>query len=249
MADQDQHVSIVAWPAEAAQLEHHFNSAAPCPVSVTFEPAAANVALSTDPQQPLQIAMNMQLTAREPVPICITLCEPICARSDYSIGIQIFGNPFATIDVRGTTRLFACRDDEPPPQVCVDFREFQSGTEFSAPLTVGGLVFRPLGAALRAVDFGEPAGVVKLGFPPAGVRIEWPSAVGDVVVRVNNYANPAIEFAAFAGSVQLARFSVDISNELKTVSFAESGITAVEISGGNNEAGVVDICYRAERPA
>jgi hypothetical protein len=113
MPDQDQRVSILAWPAEAARLEHVFKPEKPCPVSISFEQSAANVTLSTNPEQPLQVAMNMTLAAREPVPVCIALCEPICARSDYTVGIHIFGNPVATIDVSGMTRLFACGDRGP----------------------------------------------------------------------------------------------------------------------------------------
>ncbi|NHZ90554.1 hypothetical protein F2P45_16240 [Massilia sp. CCM 8733] len=111
----EQTVSIVSWPEQSARLEHTFKLDKPCPVSIAFEPAPANVMLSSDPQRPLQVSMNMQLAAREPVPVCITVCEPICARSDYTIGIEVFGNPFASITVRGTTRLFACRDDVPTP--------------------------------------------------------------------------------------------------------------------------------------
>ena len=48
--------------------------------------------------------MNMNVTAKEPIPVCIKLCEPICARSDYTIGINIFDNPFASITVRGLTK-------------------------------------------------------------------------------------------------------------------------------------------------
>lgn len=111
----EQTVSIVSWPEQAARLDHTFNLDKPCPVSISFEPAPANVVLSSDPQRPLQVSMAMQLVAREPVPVCISVCEPICARSDYTIGIEVFGNPFASITVRGTTRLFACREEAPPP--------------------------------------------------------------------------------------------------------------------------------------
>jgi hypothetical protein len=42
------------------------------------------------------------------VPICIRVCEPICAKSEYSIGITIFDRPVATITVSGQTRFFNC---------------------------------------------------------------------------------------------------------------------------------------------
>ncbi len=245
MADQERRVSIVAWPEQAAKLEHTFCSDEPCSVTVSFADTPANVTISSSPQQPVHVDMNMQVAARRPIPVCISVCEPICARSDYTVGIQIFGNPFATIDVRGMTRLFQCRDKP----VCVDFQDFQAGMEFAQPFTHQGLGFRPLGAPLRTVAFGDPAGSVKLGLPRSGVRIEFPQPVKDVRLTVNNYAGPTLDFAAFAGSTLLVRFSENISNEVKEVSIAQSGITAVEITGGNNEAGLIQVCYTPIEPA
>lgn len=71
-------VKIVAWPSQAARLEHQF--------------------------------------AREtPLPICIEVCRPICAQSDYTIGIEIFTRPIAQITVRGLTRLFNCDEQAAHP--------------------------------------------------------------------------------------------------------------------------------------
>jgi hypothetical protein len=44
------------------------------------------------------------------VKLCVSVCEPICAQSEYTIGIEIFDRPVASITVRGTTRLFNCSD-------------------------------------------------------------------------------------------------------------------------------------------
>jgi hypothetical protein len=59
-------------------------------------PATANVTLDSN------------LTVRGQVPVCIRLCEPICARSEYTVGITIFDRPVATISVSGETRLLNC---------------------------------------------------------------------------------------------------------------------------------------------
>jgi hypothetical protein len=104
-------VRIVEWPKEPARLEHHFELDKPCPVSILFDQAPAHVVVSPL-EQPLNIDMQMSLKAREPIPVCIKLCEPICAKSDYTIGITIFDRPVATINVRGLTRLFACQKEE-----------------------------------------------------------------------------------------------------------------------------------------
>lgn len=56
--------------------------------------------------------MAMNLTAREPVPVCIKVCEPICARSEYVVSIEIFDRPVATIKLAGQTTIFNCRDSQ-----------------------------------------------------------------------------------------------------------------------------------------
>ena len=48
------------------------------------------------------------MVVRETVPVCIKLCEPICARSEYEIGVTVFDRPVATIKVAGLTRFFNC---------------------------------------------------------------------------------------------------------------------------------------------
>lgn len=50
----------------------------------------------------------ISVAVREPIPVCIKLCEPICARSEYTIGIDIFDRPVAAITVKGLTKLFGC---------------------------------------------------------------------------------------------------------------------------------------------
>jgi hypothetical protein len=55
--------------------------------------------------------MAMNLRAPETLPLCIRLCEPICAESNYTIGISIFDRPVITITLRGKTRLFGCREE------------------------------------------------------------------------------------------------------------------------------------------
>lgn len=105
---EDQAVHIVGWPKERALLDHAFNPDAPCPVTLTFEDAPANVVVHT--QEPLSVDMRMALVAREEIPLCIRVCEPICAQSEYTVGIDIFDRPVAAITVRGMTKLFGCDD-------------------------------------------------------------------------------------------------------------------------------------------
>jgi hypothetical protein len=251
MAAEENRVSIVAWPeGPAAALRHSFAPDESCAVTVSFAPQPAQVVVSSSAQQPVHVDMAMQLTAQRPIPVCISLCEPICARSDYVVGIQIFGNPFASIDVRGTTRLGRC-SEEPPTgvEVCLDFQRLKEGQTIAQPVVVDGVSFSPIAEALRSITFGDPPGTVKLGFPPSGVRISFPSPVNDVRLQVLNYAGQSVDFAAFAGNTLLAKFSETIINAVKEVSVAQVGITSIEVSGGNNESGLARVCYTTIKSA
>jgi hypothetical protein len=57
----------------------------------------------------------MNLAAKDTIPVCIKVCEPICAESSYTIGIDVFDRPVAQITIKGLTRLFNCGDRRPSP--------------------------------------------------------------------------------------------------------------------------------------
>lgn len=109
MADEHD-VNILSWPNEPARLEHHFNSEKPCPVSLSFDTTPAHVILSGSFDNPLAVDMNMNLKVPETIPICIRLCEPICAESNYTIGLSIFDRPLISITIRGKTRFYSCNE-------------------------------------------------------------------------------------------------------------------------------------------
>ena len=246
MASDEVKVWVESWPKEPAALEHHF-SEEPCPVSISFTEKPAHVVVATDPKRPLDVDMNMKVSAKEAIPICIKLCEPICAKSDYMIGINIFDNPFAAINIRGMTKIYNCREkpeSEPPKRrVCVGFDKLKESTLFGEPFVQEGLTFSPLGEELRTATFGEPAGRIKLAFPGSGLRVDFPQPVKDLLLTINNYGSPDLMITAFAGSAVLAQFSVTIDGEVKNVAVNETGITALTITGGGDEAGLVEICY------
>jgi hypothetical protein len=91
---EDQNVHIRTWPA----LEHQF-----------LKPVDLN--MFNNAQQPLHL--NMNLREGQVLPVCIKLCEPICAESNYKIGLSLMGQPFIEIVVQGITRIFNCRDKTP----------------------------------------------------------------------------------------------------------------------------------------
>lgn len=242
---EDQNVSVVSWPKEPAGLAHQFDPENPIPVSIRFGEAPVRVIVASDPERPLDVDMNMNVTVKEPIPVCIKLCEPICARSDYTIGINIFDNPFASITVRGLTKIGPCGEEPPDNQLtCVNFERLKVGTPIPESLVLDGLKFSPLGGELRAASFGEPAGRAKLAFMDPGLRIDFPQPVEDVHLTLNDYAHPDLKIAAFAGEGVLTEFVVSINNTVREVAVPASGVTAVTVSGGSNEAALVEVCYR-----
>lgn len=105
MPPDEQLVRIVEWPEGPAVLDHRFESESP-----------AHVVVRSD-ERPFQVEMDMNLAARDVVPVCIKVCEPICAASEYTIAIDVFDRPVAAITIKGLTRLFNCADDKSPPRV------------------------------------------------------------------------------------------------------------------------------------
>lgn len=247
---EDSNVRIVEWPKEQdLRLSHGFEDGAPLPVKVGFDgPIDVNVA---NGKEPLDVAMAMEVSARRPVPLCISLCEPICAKSDYRIDIAIFDQPVANIVVRGLTRLFNCDDESPstPKQRCSDVNDLKEGQEFPDGLVIENDVkLTPMGGgALRVVSFGDPAATQKLAFPATGVRIDLPQPASQLSLTVNCYAGMSLDFVVFAGSAVAEQRTEPFSNEVKTLIFNRNGMTALEIRGGMNEAAVVQVCWSPEQ--
>jgi hypothetical protein len=110
MAEEKEAVRILAWPSQPALLEHRFDLEKPCPVSILFEDAPASVLLSSPPEQ--SVRMDMNIAVKEAIALCVRVCEPICAKSEYTIGISVFDHPVVSIALRGLTRIFNCREEE-----------------------------------------------------------------------------------------------------------------------------------------
>jgi len=112
MVEQNQEfVNIVTWPERVARFEHFFNSEKPCPISIFIEKEPLNVNVSSSSEQPLSVNMNMDVKVKESIPVCFKLCEPICAKSEYTVSFDIFDKPFASLMIRGQTKLFSCQDE------------------------------------------------------------------------------------------------------------------------------------------
>jgi hypothetical protein len=82
-------------------------------ISFDTEKAPANVLIAPSP---LKVSMSLSPTPvvpgqpREPIPVCISLCEPICANCQCTIGIRILGIPIATITMKCQSRIHNCEE-------------------------------------------------------------------------------------------------------------------------------------------
>jgi hypothetical protein len=109
-------VTIAAWPPEGlAALQHHFTEK-PCPVSIFIEKTPLSIDLQSLPETPFNVNMDMKLKANDVIPICMKLCEPVCAKSEYRLDINIFDKPFAGVTLRGKTTISGCGEEKQEKQ-------------------------------------------------------------------------------------------------------------------------------------
>ena len=106
MAD-DRDIRLTALPAEPLAMRHGFDDAQTLPVRLGFAGEAPLGVRLGSGGQPFPVDMRMLVSARRAIPLCLSLCEAICAESDYTIGITLFDRPIITIRLRGRTRLFS----------------------------------------------------------------------------------------------------------------------------------------------
>jgi hypothetical protein len=269
MATTERVVTIRSWPDEAARLHHAFERDESVPLAVSFEGAAASVNVATAPRRPLRVDMPTTLRADKPVPVCLSLCEPICAQSDYAIGIRLFDEMVVGIRIRGRTVIDDCRRrpqrptaDRPPPdstdthrpvplptgeETCFDFTGLHVGHLFPNPLARAGnevLVSSGTGS-VRITDLGLPSEVAKADIPPEGMEIEFAGAVSDVRLTVNNFSGPGLTFDAYSGSTRVIRREESILNDVAEVVLVATGITSVRILGSRGESSLVTVCFRS----
>ncbi len=135
-----------------------------------------------------------------------------------------------------------CEEMIPCDPVCIDFNDFGIGTVKTAPFAHKGITLSPLGKRVHFSEFGEPQGQIKLIFPRKGVRATFPGAVDEVSLAVMNYAGRRLRFRVFSGTTLVQQFEETVYNEMREINIEQAGMTAVEVSGGNNEAGIARIC-------
>src|SRR5437016_1781349 len=100
MTDQD--IRIVAWPDGPAALRHTGDVEQPVRLLIAME-ADPPVDVELRTSEPLDVRMAMVVVAPSPVPLCIDVADPICATSDYRVGVDLFDQDVMSVGVRGTT--------------------------------------------------------------------------------------------------------------------------------------------------
>jgi hypothetical protein len=92
-----QDINIVDWPPTLS-LEHKTDPNATPKLSVGLE------------SSPVQ--MNMDISNSNPFKVCIQLCEPIAVKSSYTIAIDVFDRPVASITLNGTTTIYNSPEEQ-----------------------------------------------------------------------------------------------------------------------------------------
>ena len=135
-----------------------------------------------------------------------------------------------------------CPEEEVCEERCIEFGDLPLNASFTGPFAYQGLLVSPLGLPVYSTTIGDPAGVLKLGFPGTGVRFDLPGPVDKLSITVNNYAGRLLHFSVYQGAVLIRQFSEIVFNEVKEIVIEEDGMTAIEVSGGDNEASVIRLC-------
>jgi hypothetical protein len=99
-------VKIVAVPDTPLRLSHQFAADPPLPVALRFGDTVLPVRLGTG-DRAIAVDMRAILSAGRALPLCLSLCDAICADSDYRIEITLFDRPVVTIRLRGRTRFYS----------------------------------------------------------------------------------------------------------------------------------------------
>jgi hypothetical protein len=243
---EEEDVRVLTWPADPAVLQHRGGGEEPVALRVAFEEAPpASVLVLTDDGRPLGVTMRLEVAARQPVPLCIDICEPLCATSDYRVGVTVFDQPFAEISVAGTTRIERCAARPEPVETCAGTAGVQTPAEGTAVVGVGDVSLRAIGGQLNARPTGEDAAVAVF-FPPTGIRVQLPVAAHGVRIAVVNGGAPDLMVRSLGDAGQLDVSSARIERK-GTIAVAGPGVTAVEIRGGSNEAGILEVCYTPDQ--
>jgi len=142
---------------------------------------------------------------------------------------------------------------EPSPpegrEACVDWKDEQEARDVGPVYEKDGFTFQSMSQEpLRIVRWGAPDGQGKLAIPRRGVRVGMPFVADRVVAHVGIYAGKPIDMKAIdaeGGTVGQATTRPE-EDETQTLEVKAEGITRLMLSGGGNEALLIDLCAYQE---
>ncbi|HSB78411.1 MAG TPA: PKD domain-containing protein [Candidatus Methylomirabilis sp.] len=131
-----------------------------------------------------------------------------------------------------------------PRRQCVDMAGERESRSLPSPYSKQGFGFTSLGKRpLRVVLWGEPQGEGKLLFPDEGVRVTLPFVADGVTAQVGPYAGRRIHLRALdAGGKLLGEAESTTDRQMQTLTVSQAGIAGVEITGGNSEGLLRELC-------
>ncbi len=106
---------------------------------------------------------------------------------------------------------------------------------------------------MMIVLWGDPANQGKLQFPARGIQIALPFEANGALARVVSYTDEPVRMQALDPNGNLlggASTPQNAQGSLTTLEIQAEGMTSLELSGGGNEALLVELCiYRIPEKA
>jgi hypothetical protein len=145
-------------------------------------------------------------------------------------------------------------EPEPPParELCVDWATERESRDLGRVYQKNGFTFQSFSQdPLRIVLWGDPQGQGKLALPAKGLRVLLPFVAGRAVAHVAVYTGEPVQMRALrATGDELAKDStVQAPGPIQTLAVDGEGIKVLEITGGGNEALLIDLCIYQEAEA
>jgi PKD repeat protein len=140
------------------------------------------------------------------------------------------------------------REEPPsPPEkeecVCVDWKDEEKPEQLKYEYEKKGFKFTS-NDVLQIVQWGNPAGQLKLMIPSSGLTVKLPFTADRVVAHVVLYARREIKMEGFdeAGNSVGSTISTLQQDTIQTLELKAEKIASVILSGGGDESLLIDLC-------
>jgi hypothetical protein len=139
---------------------------------------------------------------------------------------------------------------------CVSFTNEKPNDRFQQGRMIGGMIFDPNGYTASFVQT-VPTQAPALRFPDHGLTVRFQFPVQEVFARVDLHASKGVKMVAYSGTTVVGTPATSATSPAD-LHVAAPSITHVVLTGGSNEAELVEICivkhlkhfclYRGELP-